>query len=243
MDDNRAAFLRDEFAKIKITLSDLQTSQFLSYYELLVEWNAKMNLTAITEYEDVVIKHFVDSVSSVLVYDYKKVHHLLDLGTGAGFPGIPLKIIYPEINVTLVDSLNKRVNFLNEVISELGLKKITAIHGRAEDLARDLRYREKQDLVVSRAVANLSVLLEYCMPFVRPGGCFISYKSGKYREELESSRKACMILCGKLIKEVPFTLPETDIERSFLVFKKTQKLSQKYPRKAGLPAKQPLGSR
>lgn len=243
MEENRAVFLKEEFSKLGIVLSELQTEQFLKYYELLVEWNSKMNLTAITEYENVVIKHFLDSVLPASVYDFKKVHYMLDLGTGAGFPGIPLKILYPDISVTLVDSLNKRVNFLNEVILSLKLKKITAIHGRAEDLAHDPKYREKQDLVVSRAVANLSVLLEYCMPFVRPGGCFLSYKSGKYKEELEDSRKACAILCGKVIREVPITIPETDIERSFIIFKKTQKISRKYPRKAGIPSKQPLGSR
>lgn len=241
MDDRQKDFLKEKFADVGMRLEERQTEQFLLYFELLTEWNEKINLTTITDFEDVVIKHFVDSIFSVKIQDFKKVHYLLDLGTGAGFPGIPLKIMYPHLRVTLMDSLNKRIVFLREVIGRLGLEKTEAVHGRAEDMARLERYREKQDVVVSRAVANMSTLLEYCMPFVRPGGFFISYKSGKYREELEQSRKACAILGGKLVSETTFQLPGTDIDRSFLVFKKTKKISKKFPRRAGLPGKQPLG--
>lgn len=241
MDSNKEIFLKDSFAGIGVKLDERQTEQFLLYFTLLEEWNEKMNLTAIRGYEDVAVKHFVDSVSAVKVQDFKKVHYLLDMGTGAGFPGIPLKIVFPHLRVILMDSLHKRITFLQEVIGQLGLDKTEAVHGRAEDMARLEKYRERQDAVVSRAVANMSTLLEYCMPFVRPGGYFISYKSGKYREELEQSRKACAILGGKLVSETPFTLPGTDIDRSFLVFKKTKKISKKFPRRAGLPGKQPLG--
>lgn len=240
MENRQKDFLIRSFSGIGVKLEDQQTEQFLLYFELLSKWNEKMNLTAITDYEDVVVKHFVDSVSAVKVQDFKKVHYLLDLGTGAGFPGIPLKIVYPHLRVVLMDSLNKRIIFLQEVIGRLGLDKTEAVHGRAEDMARLEKYREKQDMVVSRAVANMSTLLEYCMPFVRPGGLFVSYKSGKYQEELEQSRKACAVMGGKLVSEVPFTLPGTDIDRSFLVFKKTKKISKKFPRRAGLPGKQPL---
>ncbi len=195
----RRALLKEKFAGIGVNLEDRQMVQFLLYADLLTEWNERMNLTAITDYEDIVVKHFVDSVSAIKVQDFSKVHYLLDLGTGAGFPGIPLKIVFPHLRVVLMDSLNKRIIFLREVIDKLGLDKVEAVHGRAEDMARMESYRERQDLVVSRAVAHMSTLLEYCMPFVRPGGLFISYKSGKYREELEQSRKACAILAAKLV--------------------------------------------
>lgn len=241
MEKGQKDFLTHSFFGIGVKLTDQQIEQFWQYFKLLTEWNEKMNLTAITDYEDVVVKHFVDSVAAVKVRDFGKVHYMLDLGTGAGFPGIPLKIVYPHLRVVLMDSLNKRVMFLQEVIGRLGLDKIEAVHGRAEDMARLEKYRETQDMVVSRAVANMSTLLEYCMPFVRPGGFFISYKSGKYQEELEQSRKACAVMGGKLVSETPFTLPGTDIDRCFLVFKKTKKISKKFPRRAGLPGKQPLG--
>lgn len=240
MKEGQIDFLTHSFSKIGVKLTDRQTGQFLQYFDLLTEWNGKMNLTAITDYEDAVIKHFVDSVAAVKVQDFKNVHYLLDLGTGAGFPGIPLKIVFPHLRVVLMDSLNKRIMFLQEVVGRLGLDKTETVHGRAEDMARLEKYRERQDVVVSRAVANMSTLLEYCMPFVRPGGLFISYKSGKYQQELEQSRKACMVMGGKLVSEISFTLPGTDIDRSFLVFKKTKKISKKFPRRAGLPGKQPL---
>ena len=227
-------------AELEITLNEKQIEQFLTYYELLVEWNKVMNLTAITEYEEVINKHFLDSVASVKVCDYSKPMKILDLGTGAGFPGIPLKIAFPEQEIVLLDSLNKRVKFLNTVIETLGLTGIRAIHGRAEDYAKQKEHREKYDFCVSRAVANLSTLSEYCIPFVKEGGSFISYKSGKIDEELSQAENAVKILGGKVQNVVKFPLVDTDMDRSFVVIKKMKPTAKKYPRKAGLPAKEPL---
>ena len=224
-----------------IQLTDKQKNQFLDYYEILTEWNTFMNLTAITEFQEVVTKHFLDSLSIVKAMDMKKVHSLMDVGTGAGFPGIPLKIVFPHIEVTLLDSLNKRVKFLNEVIQSLELEGIQALHGRAEDYGKQADCRERYDLCVSRAVANLSSLSEYCLPFVKEGGKFISYKSGKMEEELEQAKKAVYLLGGNLEKTVCFQLPDTDMERYFAVIAKTRPTPKKYPRKAGLPTKEPLG--
>jgi len=189
-----------------ISVTDRQTEQFLAYYDLLIEWNKVMNLTAITEFEEVMSKHFVDScaLGKAVALDGKK--RLLDVGTGAGFPGIPLKIIYPELEVVLLDSLNKRVKFLNEVIERLGLTGITAIHGRAEDIAKQKEYRGSFDLVVSRAVANLSSLSEYCLPFVKTGGLFVPYKSGNVDLELSEAEKAIKVLGGEYRDTVRFTL-------------------------------------
>ena len=232
--------LREKAAAFGIELSDHQLEQFETYYEMLVEKNKVMNLTAITEKNEVIDKHFADSLalikSGVSLTDQK----ILDLGTGAGFPGIPLKIAFPKLEIVLLDSLNKRIKFLNEVIEALGLEKITAIHGRAEDFAKQKEYREQFDYVVSRAVANLTVLSEYCLPYVKVGGCFIPYKSGEIDEELNNSKKAVQILGGKIEEVVKFQLPDTDIGRSFVKIKKNKNTAKKYPRKAGLPAKEPL---
>lgn len=231
-----------ELEQLSIKLDENQLNQFYNYFELLVEWNKFVNLTAITEMDEVITKHFVDSLSlikSVVDIDMES-YHLIDVGTGAGFPGIPLKIAFPNLNITLMDSLNKRINFLNEVINKLGLKKVEAIHGRAEDLGRDKEHREKYDFCVSRAVANLSSLSEYCMPFVKVGGCFISYKSGKIEEELNNAKHAMFLLGGKLEKVDTFLLPGTDAERCLVKIKKNETISKKYPRKAGLPTKEPL---
>ena len=223
--------------ELGIALSQDQKKQFITYYEYLVEKNKVMNLTAITEYEEVILKHFLDSLSIVKVsnFDQNKLagKSVIDIGTGAGFPGIPLKI-------TLLDSLNKRVNFLNEVIEMLGLKNVTAVHGRAEDYAKQKEHREKYDFCVSRAVANLSTLSEYCIPFVKEGGSFISYKSGKIDEELTQAENAVKILGGKVQDVVKFPLMDTDMDRSFVVIKKVKPTAKKYPRKAGLPSKEPL---
>ncbi len=223
-----------------VVLSKEQMDQFLKYYELLVEWNGFMNLTAITDYDEVMKKHFVDSLSLIKTFDITKQVKVIDVGTGAGFPGLALKIAYPNLQVTLLDSLNKRINFLNEVISRLGLKGVEAVHGRAEDFAKPDKLRGKFDLCVSRAVANMSTLSEYCLPFVKVGGEFISYKSEKISDELEAAKKAITILGGEYVKSVEFTLPDTDIYRNLVVIRKIKESPKKYPRKAGLPSKEPL---
>ena len=230
----------EKLSQIGITLSDKQKEQFDKFYELLVEWNKVMNLTGITEYEEVNEKHFVDSLSIVKAIDMNQVHSLVDIGTGAGFPGIPLKIAFPHIKVVLLDSLNKRINFLNTVIKELGLENIETIHGRAEDFAKQLEYREQFDLCVSRAVANLATLSEYCIPYVKKDGMFVPYKSGEIDEEVEQSKKAIHVLGGKLDKVIKFQLPGTEIGRSFVKINKVQNTAKKYPRKAGLPSKEPI---
>lgn len=223
-----------------IILNEKQKKQFNAYYEMLIQWNSYMNLTTIIEYEDVCKKHFVDSLALVN-YDVKftKETSLIDVGTGAGFPGIPLKIVFPEITITLLDSLNKRIKFLNHVISELGLTGITAIHGRAEEYAKGAM-REKFDLCVSRAVANLSTLSEYCLPFVKRGGLFISYKSEKIAEEITKAQSAIPILGGEIASKSTYYLPNSSICRTLIVTKKINITPVKYPRKAGLPTKVPL---
>lgn len=230
--------------ELSISLSQEQKQQFVTYYEYLIEKNKVMNLTAITEYEEVIVKHFLDSLSIVKAGCFEQNaldgKSVIDIGTGAGFPGIPLKIAFPQLKITLLDSLNKRVNFLNEVIEMLGLSKVEAVHGRAEDYAKQKEYRECFDFCVSRAVANLSTLSEYCIPFVKEGGCFISYKSGKIDEELSQAGNAVKILGGKVLDVVKFPLMGTDMDRSFVIIKKTRPTAKKYPRKAGLPSKEPL---
>lgn len=236
--------MEDKFEKglyeLGINLSLKQREQFDKYYELLVEWNKVMNLTGITEYDEVNLKHFIDSLSVVRVVDMKSVKRVIDVGTGAGFPGIPLKIAFPDTEILLLDSLNKRVKFLNEVITTLGLENITAIHGRAEDIAKNKSYREQFDLCVSRAVANLSTLCEYSLPFLWISGSFVSYK-GEYSEnEIKQAEKAVDILGGKISKIDRFKLPGTDMGRSLIKIDKVKKTPGKYPRKAGLPAKEPI---
>lgn len=226
--------------KLEIDLSQQQMQQFLTYYEMLIEKNKVMNLTAITEFEEVVEKHFLDSLSLIQQIDLNQNLKVLDLGTGAGFPGIPLKIAFPELEIVLMDSLNKRINFLNEVIAALKLEKITAIHGRAEEMARKPEYREQFDLCVSRAVANLASLSEYCLPFVTLQGNFISYKSGEIEEEVNQSKKAVFLLGGKIKDIKKFRLVETDAERSFVQIEKVKKTPKTYPRKAGTPSKSPI---
>jgi 16S rRNA (guanine527-N7)-methyltransferase len=226
--------------KVGVSLSQLQIKQFNRYYEMLIEKNKVMNLTAITDYEEVVYKHFVDSLSLIKVYDLSQEKSVLDMGTGAGFPGIPLKIAFPSLSVTLLDSLNKRVVFLEEVIAELGLEGIKAVHGRAEDFAKNQDYRENFDLCVSRAVAKLTTLAEYCIPYIKKEGYFIPYKAGNIDAEVDEAKKAIKVLGGNLEKVAVFQLPETDIERSFVVIKKINVTPKHYPRTAGKPGKEPI---
>lgn len=240
MSEYQTTQFEKDFKELGIQLENYQIEQFIKYYELLVEWNSFMNLTAITEFNDVFKKHFIDSISLIKAYDVSKKVSVIDVGTGAGFPGLALKIAYPQMKITLLDSLNKRIQFLNEVIDLLGLKDIDTVHGRAEDFAKPGKLREKYDLCVSRAVANLSTLSEYCLPFVKVGGQFISYKSEKIQEEAEQAKKAITILGGKYEKQVEFYLPDSDIYRNLFVISKVSKTSTKYPRKAGMPSKEPL---
>lgn len=243
-----------------VALTERQLTQFLRYYEMLVDWNERMNLTAIIDYKDVMKKHFVDSLSLVKVFEADGVFHemmpfkapflnegdisknrsLIDVGTGAGFPGLALKIAFPALEVTLLDSLNKRIQFLDAVIGELGLEGVRAVHGRAEDYARPGMLRESFDLCVSRAVARLSTLSEYCLPFVRQGGMFVAYKSEKVCEEVESARKAVALLGGRMEGQTEFLLPNSDIYRNLIRIKKMKPSPGRYPRKAGLPGREPL---
>lgn len=240
MDGKREIYIEEAFKRADILLNKEQICQFEQYYEMLIQKNEVMNLTAITEFEDVVQKHFVDSAMISRVLIPSSGEYWLDLGTGAGFPGIPLKIIYPELHIMLLDSLNKRVKFLEEVIEKLNLKGITAVHGRAEEMARKEEYREKFDCCVSRAVANLASLSEYCLPFVKTGGYFIPYKSEKAQEEVKQAEKAIQILGGTVEKQDEFMLPETDIHRCLICIKKQKPTPKKYPRKAGTPTKEPI---
>lgn len=225
-------------ADLGVTLSDEQVEQFLRYYEMLVEKNKVMNLTAITEFDEVIEKHFLDSISLCKVIDLNQKVKILDMGTGAGFPGIPLKIAFPEAEIVLADSLNKRILFLDEVIDALKLKKITTIHARAEELGRNKEYREQFDLCVSRAVANLSTLSEYCIPFVKVNGKFISYKSGEIEEEVNNAKHSISVLGGKVADVHKFDLYGQ--KRSFVIINKVKQTPKAYPRKAGTPTKMPL---
>ena len=231
---------RKDIEALGIHLTEKQIQQFISYYEKLVEWNEMMNLTAITEYDEVMKKHFIDSMTLIKAFDVNQSASVIDVGTGAGFPGLVLKIAFPNFKITLLDSLNKRIQFLNEVIGNLGLDGVETIHGRAEDFAKPGKLREKYDLCVSRAVANLSTLSEYCLPFVKEKGLFISYKSEKVQEEMVKADKAILILGGKIERQVEFTLPDSDIYRNLFIIRKVKKTPAKYPRKAGLPSKEPL---
>lgn len=239
--------LKRGIAELGISLEEEEweqkLQQFLLYYEMIIEKNKVMNLTAITAFDEVVTKHFLDSLSLCQVVDLTKPLRVLDLGTGAGFPGIPLKILFPHLEIVLMDSLKKRILFLQDVIEELGFSKITAVHGRAEEMARQPEYREQFDLTVSRAVANLSSLSEYCIPFVKKCGYFISYKSGDVEKEVRDAAFAIRVLGGEEEKVHSFQLPSSDISRSFVVIHKTEKTPKGYPRKAGTPSREPLRPR
>ena len=228
--------MAEESEKIGIKLPDEQLNEFYEYMQLLLEWNEKMNLTAITDPEEVIKKHFVDSIT---IKKYiKEKSRLIDVGTGAGFPGIPLKIVDKSIKLTLLDSLNKRINFLNEIIEKLNLKEVNTIHSRAEEYAKN-KARESYDVAVSRAVADLPILLEYLMPYVKLNGICICMKGPKAQEELERSKKAINILGGKLEKVEKITIDE-EMERNLIIIRKIKDTSNKYPRKAGVPTKNPI---
>ncbi len=235
-----------DFNEFGVELSDHQLEQFNTYYDLLIEWNSFMNLTAITDFDEACKLHFVDSISACKYFDFSETDYsLIDIGTGAGFPGIPLKIVFPNLNITLFDSLNKRLKFLDEVIDKLGLNdegSITTLHGRAEEYAtkKEGSLRESFDIVVSRAVANMATLSEYCLPYVKIGGNFIAYKSEKASDELSQAKGAIHLLGGKLSSSYDFVLPGTDIQRTICIVDKVEPTSKKYPRKAGIPSKQPL---
>lgn len=219
-------------------LTQLQKEQFEIYKNLLLEWNEKINLTAITEEDDIILKHFVDSMTIIKYIDNNS--KIVDVGTGAGFPGIPVKIANSNIDVTLVDSLNKRLIFLEDVISKLNLKQIKTVHSRAEEFGQNKMYREKFDIATSRAVANLSVLVEYLLPLVKVGGRCICMKGSDVEGELENSKEAIKTLGGQIEKVEEFTLPDSDIKRSIIIIRKIKETSKKYPRKPGVPSKNPL---
>lgn len=224
--------------RIDIEFNDKQLDQFYEYMNLLLEWNKKINLTAIIEVEEIILKHFIDSLTINKYIGENKT--LVDVGTGAGFPGIPLKIYRPDLKVTLVDSLNKRINFLNEVISKLDLKDINTVHKRIEDFGKDKKYRESFDYVTARAVANLTTLSEYLIPISKVNGKCICMKGNDIEEEVNSSKNAINLLGGKINKIDYFELPNSDISRNIIVIDKIKETPNKYPRKAGLPSKEPL---
>ena len=236
--DNRR--FDQELNELEIQLTDVQKEQFDRYYELLIEWNKVMNLTGISDYDEVNLKHFTDSLTIVRINEMNDVSTLIDIGTGAGFPGLPIKIAFPHIKVVLLDSLNKRIKFLDKVIEELNLDNVVTLHGRAEDYAKKVEYREQFDVCVSRAVANLSTLSEYCMPFIKKGGCFVSYKSAESDEEISKSENAIDLLGGKIDKIEKFILPGSDMGRALVKINKVKNTPKKYPRKAGVPGKEPL---
>lgn len=226
--------------ELGIALSERQKEQYIQFYEYLIEKNKVMNLTGITEFEEVLTKHFLDSLACVKAIDITEIKNVIDIGTGAGFPGVPMKIAFPHLEACLLDSLKKRVNFLEESFELLKFENISAIHGRAEEFAKNKTYREQYDLCVSRAVSNLATLSEYCLPYVKVGGSFISYKSGKVQEEADQAEKAIKILGGKIKDIVYFNLPDSEIERSLVVIEKIKLTPGRYPRKAGTPLKEPL---
>ena len=224
--------------KINVQLNDEQIKKYFDYMTLLLDWNEKINLTAITEMDDVILKHFIDSMT---IFKYiENEESIIDVGTGAGFPGIPIAIMKKDVKITLLDSLNKRINFLNEVCSELKINNVETIHGRAEEIGKNKEHREKYDIAVSRAVANMSTLSEYLIPLVKIGGKCICMKGSEIEQELEQAKFAIKELGGKIEKVEKFTLPDSDMERNIIIIKKIKETSNKYPRKAGMPSKDPI---
>lgn len=232
--------LIDATKALNLSINQKQIEQFSLYKDLLLEWNNKINLTAITDEKEIILKHFIDSISMMTVYKIKDNINVIDVGTGAGFPGVPLKIMCNNINLTLLDSLNKRIKFLNELVDKLQLENVKCIHSRAEDSGKDKAYRQKYDLCVSRAVANLSVLSEYCLPFVSVGGYFISFKSVNIDNELKEAKQAIKQLGAELESINAIKIPYSDIEHSIVIIKKIQQTPERYPRKAGIALKQPI---
>ena len=238
MENNFNDKLRKLLSEINVDITENQISKFYEYMNLLLEWNEKINLTAITKQDEIILKHFVDclTIQKYIVKNKK----IVDIGTGAGFPGIPLAIMNESNNFVLVDSLNKRINFLNDVKEKIKLENMEAIHSRAEEFCQNKKYREKFDIAVSRAVANLSTLSEYCIPFIAKNGKFISYKSSISSEEIQNAKSAIKILGGAVVEEKTVHLPCSDMDRTFVVVNKTNNTEKKYPRKAGTPSKEPL---
>ena len=230
--------LKEQAEKIQINLNDEQISRFHTYMNMLLEWNEKMNLTAITEPKEIILKHFIDSLTINKYIDQNV--NIIDIGTGAGFPGIPIKIIRDDLDITLMDSLNKRINFLNQVIEKNNLKEIKTIHARAEELARNKQFREKFSIATSRAVAPLNVLLEYMLPFVKVGGYCVCMKGSNIDDEIKNAEKALKVLNGKIEKIETFYLPESEFGRNIILVKKIGNIPAKFPRKAGTPSKEPL---
>lgn len=242
MADNTEQKFKEQLSMFQLELTEEQLRQFRLFYENLIKWNEVMNLTTITEESDVYNKHFLDSLSVVGLVSpgsFKGIS-VIDIGTGAGFPGLPIAIAFPDANVTLVDSLQKRINFLQDTIKLLGLKNVSVFHARAEEFARKQSEREKYDIVCSRAVARLNILSEYCLPFAKKGGYFIAYKAESVKDEMEEGRKAVTILGGRIDQVISFQLPGTDYNRTLVQVIKDRHTSGKYPRKAGTPSKDPL---
>lgn len=232
--------LNEASNNVGLKFDEKKYDQFMKYKDLIKEWNEKVNLTAIKEDDAIVKKHFIDSLKVFEFNQIKNAKNIIDIGTGGGFPGIPMKIIKPEINIVLLDSLNKRVNFLNEVINSLKLNNIKAIHGRAEDFAQERQYREKFDVAVSRAVANLTVLSEYCIPYVKVGGYFVAMKGPAVEEEIKQSKNAIRLLGGKIEHIEKVQIEDSDLNHNLVIISKISSTNRKYPRKAGTVAKNPL---
>ncbi|NLP27488.1 MAG: 16S rRNA (guanine(527)-N(7))-methyltransferase RsmG [Clostridia bacterium] len=241
--DNKLEYydiMKKAFMKEDLNFTEETYEKFMTYMALIQEWNQKINLTAITEDEEIIKKHFIDSVQC---YKFKEFHNfktIIDIGTGAGFPGIPIKIADGSKRITLLDSLNKRIIFLNEVIGKLGLQDITAVHSRAEDLARKNEHREKYDCVVSRAVANMAVLSEYCLPYAKVGGYFIALKGPAVEEEILTAKKAISTLGGEIAEILPVDIEDTDLKHNIVIVKKVKNTAKAYPRKAGVISKKPI---
>ena len=233
-------YLEKLLKKTDLSYDKKNLNKFEKYKELLIEWNKKINITSIDQEEEIYLKHFIDSVIIKKYVIIKEGSKTIDIGTGGGFPGIPLKLIDNDMKITLLDSLNKRIKFLDEVVKELNLKDVECVHGRAEDFGKDKNYREKYDYGFSRAVASLNVLLEYVLPFIKKNGLFIAFKGSNFKDEIQDSENALKILGGEIIDLKEYNLPESDISRSLIVIKKIKKTPMKYPRRPGTPNKKPL---